>query len=79
MIQNPLPPSTIRNHLLYSQTRMVLYYIFCTLLGISVFKLVPHQLIVILGLVSTRAIFWEINILKTGPDKLGIRARLTIG
>ena len=27
-------------------------------------KLVPHQLTVILGLVSTRAIFWEINIPK---------------
>ena len=31
-------------------------------------KLVPHQLTVILGLVSTRDVFWEIDILKSGPD-----------
>jgi hypothetical protein len=42
-------------------------------------KLVPHQLTVILGLVSTRTIFWEIYPRKAGRDNLGIRARLTIG
>jgi len=50
--------------MLYSQATMVLYYIFLFLLGFSCIKLVPHQLTVILGLVSTRAIFWRINIPK---------------
>lgn len=31
-------------------------------------KLVPHQLIVILGLVSTRAIFWKLISRKSSPD-----------
>ena len=45
----------------------------------SCLKLVPHQLTVILGLVSTQAVFLGIYIPKSGRDRLGIRARLTIG
>ena len=36
---------------------MVLYYIFLYLAWNSCIKLVPHQLTVILGLVSTKAVF----------------------
>ena len=43
---------------------MVLYYIFLYLAWNSCIKLVPHQLTVILGLVSIRAIFWRIIIPK---------------
>ena len=39
---------------------MVLYYIFLYLAWNSCIKLVSHQLTVILGLVSTRAIFWKL-------------------
>ena len=53
MFHNPLPPSTTRNHLLYSQARMVLYYIFCIFAWSFCIKLEPHQLTVILGLMST--------------------------
>ena len=68
MFHNPLPPSTTRNHLLYPQARMVLYYTFCIFAWSFCIKLVPHQLTVILGLVSTKAIFSEINTQKTGRD-----------
>ena len=47
---------------------MVLYYILCIFAWSFCIKLVPHQLTVILGLVSTKAIFWEINTWKTGRD-----------
>ena len=60
MIWKPLPPSTTRNHfvVLMGQNGLVLHIMyfawsFCI-------KLVPHQLTVILGLVSTRAIFWKL-------------------
>ena len=59
MIHKPLPPSTTRNHLLYSQARMVLYYMFCIFAWNFCIKLVPNQLTVVLGLVSTTAIFWK--------------------
>ena len=39
---------------------MVLYYIFLYPAWNSCIKLVPHQLTVILGLVSTMAIFWKL-------------------
>ena len=39
---------------------MVLYYIIFVLAWNSCIKLVPHQLTVILGLVSTMAIFWKL-------------------
>src|SRR3954463_3455882 len=59
MTHKPLPPSITSNHLLYSQTRMVLYYIFSTCAWNFCNKLVPHQLTVILGLTSTTAAFWK--------------------
>ena len=48
---------------------MVLYYIFLYLAWNSCIKSVPHQLTVILGLVSTKAVFWEIISRKSGRDK----------
>src|SRR4051812_19571916 len=39
---------------------MVLYYIFCTLAWNFCIKLDPHQLTVILGLLSSTAIFWKL-------------------
>ena len=53
MNHKPLPPSTTRNHLLYPQARMVLYYIFCVFAWSFCIKLEPHQLTIILGLMST--------------------------
>ena len=47
---------------------MVLYYIFLFLAWNSCIKLVPHQLTVILGLVSTQAVFLGIYIPKIGRD-----------
>ena len=66
----PLPPSTTSkpNVVLLGLNGLVLHIF--VLAWNSCIKLVPHQLTVILGLVSTRAIFWEINIPKTGPDRL---------
>ena len=58
MIHKPLPPSTTSNLMLYSQARMVLYYILCIFAWSFCIKLVQHQLIVIMRLVSTEAIFW---------------------
>ena len=39
---------------------MVLYYTFCIFSWNFCIKLAPHQLTVILGLVSTMAIFWKL-------------------
>ena len=49
---------------------MVLYYIFLFLAWNSCIKLVPHQLTVILGLVSTQAVFLGIYIPKSGHDSV---------
>ena len=71
--------SATRNRLLYSQARMVLYYIFFIFAWSSCIKLEPHQLTVILGLMSTTVFSGNLLPGKPGRDRLGIRARLTIG
>ena len=64
----PLPPSTTRkpNVVPLGHNGLVLHILYFA--WNSCMKLVPHQLTVILGLVSIRAIFWRINIPKTSPD-----------
>ena len=79
MNHRPLPPSTTGkpNVVLLGLNGLVLHIF--VLAWNSCIKSVPHQLTVILGLVSTQAVFLGIYIPKSGRDRLGIRARLTIG
>ena len=53
---------------------MVLYYIFLYFAWNSCIKLVPHQLTVILGLMSTKAVFWK-NLYPENPVMTGSSCR----
>src|SRR4051812_27451361 len=56
---------------------MVLYYIFCTLAWNFCIKLMPHQLTVILGLMSSTAIFWKLMSGRPVATPVGGRDRRT--